>query len=199
MTASDDFSFVPSDAPKASRVCAVTGKTFQAGDKIYSVLYESDGQIKRDDLLADAWGSYERPSTTFAWWSSKIPKSSEGKSKATPNDMLVSLFESLVFKPDQADLRYVLALLLARRRVFRFEFDPGRQNAGVAPDRDAVFVYSSRNDACYAVPVVKMDAAQIADVQTRLIALLDKPPEASPSVEELARAAADSFDALAGE
>lgn len=179
MTSFEISAFPPEEAPRASRFCSVTGKPFQPGDKMRSVLYEEDGVIKRVDLCAEAWRNYTRPASAVAWWSSRVGEGEEKKTRQTPNDALVALFESLIFKPDQADLRYALALLLVRRRVFRFEFENKPQNAEKS-DRDSVFVYSSRNDACYAVPVVHMDDAQIDDVQKRLVALLDSPPEDLP-------------------
>ena len=186
--------FPPEEAPRASRFCSATGRPFQPGDKMRSVLYEEDGVIKRVDLCAEAWRNYTRPETAVAWWTSRVAESEERKKILTPNDALVALFESLVFKPDQEDLRYALALLLVRRRVFRFEFENKPKDAEKS-GRDSIFVYSSRNDACYAVPVVRMDEAQIADVQKRLVALLDSPPEDIPeSVAEAAIAAARELE-----
>lgn len=193
--------FPPEDAPKASRVCAATGKLFQPGEKIHSILYEENGTLKRDDLCAEAWRSYKRPESAVAWWTSRVAEPDEKKVRLTPNDALVSLFESLVFKPDQADLRYALALLLVRRRVFRFEFENIAQSANskTRSGQDSIFVYSSRNDACYAVPVVAMDEARIVDVQNRLVALLDAPPDnfaSSEDVDAIAQAAAAAVEAF---
>lgn len=194
--------FPPEEAPKASRVCSVTGRAFQLGDKMYSVLYEEEGEIKRVDLCAQAWRGYKRPDSALAWWSARVVAAEEKKVKLTPNDALVALFESLVFKPDQADLRYALALLLVRRRVFRFEFERNEQDAGTetARKQNVVFVYSSRNDACYSVPVVPMNPAKIADVQERLLAALDTPPAELVDDDEAARLAAEAAaNALDGE
>lgn len=194
-------SFPPADAPRASRVCVATGRAFQPGEKIHSVLYEENGTLKRDDLCAEAWRSYKRPETTVAWWTSRVAEPEEKKTGLTPNDALVSLFESLVFKPDQADLRYALALLLVRRHVFRFEFENAAQSANSKnkSGQESIFVYSPRNDACYATPVVAMDEAKIADVQNRLVALLDAPPNQFTSSDEVAQAAAAAVKALGDE
>ena len=193
MTSFEISAFPPEEAPRASRFCSVTGRPFEPGDKMHSVVYEEDGAIKRVDLCAEAWRSYTRPATAVAWWTSRVADGEEKKARSTPNDALVALFESLVFKPDQADLRYALALLLVRRRVFRFEFENKPQET--KNGRDCVFVYSSRNDACYAVPVVPMNEAQIADVQKRLVELLDAPSEdADDSVADAASAAAQELE-----
>ena len=190
MTTSFEISaFPPDEAPRASRFCSATGRPFQSGDKMRSVLFEEDGEIKRVDLCEEAWRNYERPASAVAWWTSRVAEPEEKKKILTPNDALVALFESLVFKQDQADLRYALALLLVRRRVFRFEFENKPKDA-LKSGRDSIFVYSSRNDACYAVPVVPMNETQIDDVQKRLVALLDSPPEdLSESIAEAASVA----------
>ena len=178
------------------RVCTATGARFQPGEKVRSVLYAEDGEIKRDDLCAKAWRDYEKPESAVAWWSWRVGAPEEKRARPTTNDFLVALFESLVFKPDQADLRYVLALLLVRRRVFRFEFENNAQKSS-QKEQDSIFVYSSRNDACYATPVVDIDESKIADVQSRLVAILDSPPEEFSNADDVvAKAAAAAAAAL---
>ncbi len=172
--------FSPEEAPKPSRVCSVSGKAFERGDAVYSFLCEESGEIKRYDLCAEAKRSFAPPGVLLAQWKSKVGGESEKarQTKLAPNDALTSLFVSLANKPEQAALRYMLALLLTRRRVFRFELDEeNRLATSDASDRneDAIYVYSPREETGYVVPVVVMDAAQTAEVQAKLLELLDAP------------------------
>ena len=94
MAISSDIS---SFSPKLGRVCEITGAPFQPGDKVYSVLYEKDGQINRRDVCAAAWRTTPRPENTLAWWSTRV-RADEGKDKKVklaPNDALTALFVSL--------------------------------------------------------------------------------------------------------
>ncbi len=191
--------FPPENAPKPSRVCAATGRPFEPGEKIFACLYEENGEIRRRDLCADAFASTERPQNALAWWSSRLPRDGEKKEKLAPNDALLDLFESLAARPDEAALRYVLALLLTRRRILRFE----REEIDFGPDLDdrpdpapSIVVFSPRRDASYVVPVVEMNAAEIAAVETRLLELIREPvarletvsapplPFAAPTLED---------------
>ena len=50
-----------------------------------------------------------------------FPSRAAKKVKLAPNDVLLELFDELADRPEQQDLRYVLTLLLVRRRVLRFD------------------------------------------------------------------------------
>ncbi len=178
MNVSSEISaFSPEDAPKIGRRCAVTGKPFAPGDKVYSVLYEENGEIKRRDLCAAAQRTTPRPENALAWWSSTVQKDSEKDNnlKLAPNDALTALFVSLADKPGQEALRYALALLLARRRALKFDYE---ENASMRSDPETantIYVYSPRNETGYFVPIVNMTARQIEEVQGRLVELLETP------------------------
>ncbi|MBR4834238.1 MAG: hypothetical protein IKU86_07905 [Thermoguttaceae bacterium] len=169
--------FPPENAPKPTRVCAETGRPFEPGEKIYTFLFEENGEILRRDLCADAFASSPRPENALAWWSSRLPNGVEKKEKIAPNDALTDLFESLAERPDEAALRYVLALLLTRRRVLRFEseeLDDGRDRFA----RPSIVVYSPRRETSYVVPIVEMNAEEIVAVEARLLELVRKPSAA---------------------
>lgn len=167
--------FPPENAPKPSRVCFATGRPFEPGEKIFTLLFEENGEIERRDLCAEAFAATERPKNALAWWSSRLPSGSEKKEKLAPNDALTDFFESLADRPDEAALRYVLALLLARRRVLRFERE---EFDGDSPERSAapsIVFFSPRRETSHVVPVVEMTADEIAEVEARLLALVREP------------------------
>lgn len=169
--------FPPENAPKLSRVCSATGRPFEPGEKIFTFLFEENGEIQRRDLCAEAFAETRRPENALAWWSSRLPAGGEKKEKLAPNDALTDFFESLADRPDEAALRYVLALLLTRRRVLRFEreeFDDAGSSA--RPDSvPSIVFFSPRRETSYVVPVVEMNAEEIAAVETRLLALVREP------------------------
>jgi len=172
--------FAPEDAPKPSAVCSVSGKAFERGDVVYSFLCEESDGIKRYDLSAEAKRYFTPPGTLLAQWKSKVGVDSERtrRAKLAPNDALTSLFVSLENKPERAALRYALALLLTRRRVFRFEMEEDVKAANSdtnAKKDDVLYVYSPRDETGYVVPVVEMNARQAAEVQAELLELLDAP------------------------
>ena len=177
MSPSSEISaFPPDESPKASKFCAETGRPFAAGEKIHSILFESDGEIRRRDYSVAGWKSATKPERVIAEWTTTNSASTRegGEAEAlAPNDALAALFDALADKPEKADLRYALALLLTRRRVFRYEYDDARGDGDGRPD--AIYVYSSRNDVGSLVPVVPMDEARARRVQEELEALLNDP------------------------
>ena len=170
--------FPPENSPKLSRVCSATGRPFEPGEKIFTFLFEENGEIQRRDLCAEAFKSTKRPENALAWWTSRLPSGAEKKEKLAPNDALTDFFESLADRPDEAALRYVLALLLTRRRVLRFEREEFDLDADADERSDAapsIVFFSPRRETSYVVPIVEMNAEEIAAVETRLLALVREP------------------------
>jgi hypothetical protein len=78
---------------------------------------------------------------------------------------------------DQQDLRYVLTLLLVRRKVLRLDLPVGEIGGRSAqndhrPGVETMFVYCPQRDATYEVPVAMPSAERIDEIQQRLSELL---------------------------
>ena len=61
------------------------------------------------------------PEGTIGWWKSQVPDSHSTKMHWAPNDVILHYFEQLEGNTEKADMRYVLALLMVRRRIVRLE------------------------------------------------------------------------------
>ncbi|HFB98783.1 MAG TPA: hypothetical protein ENJ62_06555, partial [Bryobacterales bacterium] len=128
---------------RASRVCAKTGEPLKPGDVYYSMLLWEDGRLVRKDIRADAW---EEPAEAcIGWWQCEVPRPPAKSRGWAPDEVLLRVLAEMDDDHDeQAVLRFVLALLLVRRRVLR-EVDPpdGAAQAGlwhlVAPATGATF------------------------------------------------------------
>ncbi len=184
---SEISSFSPEEAPRFGRVCSSTGRQFEIGDKVFSYLYEEDGVIKRNDVSASAWRANPRPANALAWWSFRVREDSgkDLKLKLAPNDALTGLFVALANKPEQAALRYALTLLLVRRKVLKFDYDENIAARNDPETANTIYVYSSRNETGYRVPIVEMTGEQIAEVQERLVKLLEEPNAALEEAKAL--------------
>jgi hypothetical protein len=104
-----------------TRRCAVTGRDLQPGERYFTALLETAGQFVRQDYSAAAWQG--PPAGTFSFWSGLVPPESEHRKPRFDDDLLVECFERLEgqTEPSRASFRYVVALLLMRRKRFRFE------------------------------------------------------------------------------
>lgn len=163
------------EVQRSTRRCATTDRLLEPGDDCFSVLEVAGAEVIRKDYCREAWTG--APDGAFGWWKSRIPEPVAKKIKLAPNDVLLELFDQLADKSAQEDLRYVLTLLLVRRRVFRLETPPepfmGRagQGGGDRPT-ETMFVYSPKRDASYQVTAVLPGEKRIEQIQQQLSDLL---------------------------
>ena len=135
------------EVQRCTRRCAATERALDAGDVCYSVLEINGADVVRKDFCAEAWTG--APETALGWWKSPIPEPTAKKIKLAPNDVLLELFDQLAERPDQQDLRYVLTLLLVRRRVLRVDVASGEfaRTNGRRRQRNRMIVYCPKRDA----------------------------------------------------
>jgi hypothetical protein len=163
------------EVQRCSRHCAATERELRPGDMCYSVLEVSGTEIVRRDYGAEGWQG--APSSAFGWWKSRVPEPTAKKIKLAPNDVLLELFEHLADRSDQSDLRYVLALLLVRRRVLRVDMTTEElrktspTSASENPD-ELMTVYCPNRDTTFQVTVSMPRGERIDEIQQQLSQLL---------------------------
>ena len=94
-------------------------------------------------------------------------RSGDGRPHWAPNDVMLNYFERLLDDPAAADARYVLALLLVRRRVLRVESHE-QDDVG----RPALLLYCARNESQYRVSELLPSPERAAAIQQQLAELL---------------------------
>lgn len=106
-------------------MCAATGVRAVAGEGYCAALVErEDGSLERQDFSVGAWDAGARPvGRVFGSWRGVVPQSDAAPKLKLDDAELLELFEQLAeaIEPRAIGLRYVLALLLVRRRVLRYE------------------------------------------------------------------------------
>ena len=152
---------------RSAKSCAVTGREFAPGETFYSALIASGAELKRCDYSAEAWQG--PPEGAIGWWKSQMPDQHARRSYWAPNELLLNFFDELAQQPDKQDMRYVLALLLVRRRVMRLE-EEQRDDAG----RERLVLYCPRRDAQYEVSAISLDQGRIEEIQEVLVKLLER-------------------------
>jgi hypothetical protein len=112
----------------STRRCSMTGRDLQPGERCFSVLLDEGGKLVRKDFSPEAWQG--PPAGAFSFWAGRVP-SPQGKSRPPiDDDLLLDCFHRLEgqAEPGKLNFRYVLALLLMRRR--RFQFHEARLQGG---------------------------------------------------------------------
>src|SRR5436309_450626 len=104
-----------------TRRCAATGQELQPGSRYFSVLLEQGGKLVRLDYSGDAWTG--PPPGAFGFWAGRVPSPEQGRQTRMDDEMVHECFLRLQdeVEPARVNFRYVLALLLMRRRRLRFE------------------------------------------------------------------------------
>src|SRR3954454_24070204 len=112
-----------------SRRCALTGRELQPGERFYSALVEEAQQFVRRDYSLEAWQG--PPAGAFSFWTGRVPTGQEKVKPRFDDDLLEECFHRLEgqTEPGRLNFRYVVALLLMRRR--RFKYETSRLEEGV--------------------------------------------------------------------
>ena len=152
------------DISRCSRKCSVSGRDLKPGEVVHSVLSQAGGDIVRQDFSTEAWDG--PPDSCIGWWKTRIPVVSGSPHRMAPPTVMVQLFEQLSETTDQAALRFVLALLLIRKKLLRE--DPLADNAS----RQHWVLKCPLNGETYELDVVDVNKAQADELQRALVELL---------------------------
>ena len=149
-----------------ARTCAATGRELAPGDRFHAVLTEVNGQLVRTDYAAEAWPG--APADAIAHWTGRVPASDKPRKPVINDDVLLGCFERLKESTEEngQNFRYVAALLLMRRKRFRFE-DVARDQAG-----DVLILKDVKAGAVHQVLDPRLSEEQTAAVQTELFRVL---------------------------
>ncbi len=104
-----------------TRKCAVSGRELRPGERFFSALLDENGHFLRQDYSAEAWSG--PPQGALGFWAGKIPAADQQHKPRFDDDLLVDCFQRLEGQedPGRVNFRYVVALLLMRRKRFKFE------------------------------------------------------------------------------
>src|ERR1051325_4517598 len=104
-----------------SRRCAVTGKELQVGERYFSALVEEDRRFVRKDFSVEAGAG--PPAGAFSFWTGRVHAGAEKIRPRFDDDLLEDCFQRLEGQTEasRVNFRYVVALLLLRRRRLRYE------------------------------------------------------------------------------
>ena len=153
------------EVQRCTRQCAASGRQLQPGETFYSMLVVEGAEVVRQDYSAEAWEG--PPSKTLGWWKSQMPEPDARKIHWAPNDVMLHLLDEMESQPELADMRYVLTLLLVRRRVLRLEETEEDENG-----QQWLVVYSHKKETTTKVRVATPTPERITAIQDELAKLL---------------------------
>jgi hypothetical protein len=124
---------------------------------------ERGAPVRRDYAL-DAWQGV--PEGAVAWWRSQLEGGDGARARLAPQDVLLNLFAALADEPSEAEFRYVLGLLLLRRRLVKL-VDTIADGAGQSLTLDC-----PRREEQFSLRVANPAAERQAELERRLVELV---------------------------
>jgi hypothetical protein len=139
----------------------------QPGERYYGVLLDENGRFVRRDFAVDAWSG--PPSNCVAFWAGRIPTSDKPQKPSINDELLLDCFDHLAnaTEPDRIKLRYVITLLLMRRKKLLFD-DTSLGTQGKA----CLMVRDARSGAKYEIPDPQLSDAEVESLQDEIFRLL---------------------------
>lgn len=105
------------------------------GQTYYSVILELDEEFQRRDIAASHWDG--PPEDAVGWWKNVVPMPVEAKRELAPPEVLLDLLRSMGQAPGSVKQRYLLALMLLRRRVLRVVESSSVETNAASPSETA--------------------------------------------------------------
>jgi hypothetical protein len=178
------FSMHDFEVQRCTRRCAATGRDLAPRETIYSKLVAEGQNFVRYDYSVAGW-SEPSPAENVSWWKWKLPAPGDRRVAWAPHETLLQFFENLEEQdaaPERRALRFVLALLLVRRRIARIERTEKLPTGG-----EVLVLYSPQAEREYRVPVADPSPEQSASIRGELMQLLaaEPPDPASTDVAEV--------------
>jgi hypothetical protein len=106
-------------------LCHVCQKALVAGQDFMAAVFDVGKQFRRDDTCLPCWQEKGRPAEAFSVWQGRVPEKSEPKKVYVDDEVLKGFFERLEgeAEPAKIQFRYVLALMLMRKRLLAYDSD----------------------------------------------------------------------------
>lgn len=153
------------EVQRCTRHCAASGRVLGEGEEFFSVLVAQGAGVVRLDYAIEAWPG--PPEGALGWWRSRVPTRDGKKAQLAPSEVLLELFNELEGTADKLDMRYVMALLLVRRRILRLE-ETEHDETG----REILVLYCPRDETTHRVQMAMPGEARTAEIQDELARLL---------------------------
>lgn len=166
------------DIKRSSRRCAISDRPFESGEEYFSALIDVNGERIRQDFAIESWS--QPPENCIGFWKSKMPSLDKGRVYWAPHDVLLSYFQHLVDDPDSADIAYVMAVLLVRKRSLQMiETDD-------STEPPTLVVHHRKTKTDYRIPAIEIPSHRIKEIQNELAEHLftDHAPETLNNPED---------------
>jgi len=168
-----------------TRRCALSGRSLEPGERFFTVLLDTGGNLERRDYCAEAWSG--PPAEAFSFWSGRIAAPEAKRLPPIDTELLLECFQRLAGQddPERISFRYIVALLLVRRKKLRLidseeirgqgttsPSGRGVGESGFSDSQSVIVVRNPQDGQVYKVIDPKLSADEMAAVQDEVYRLL---------------------------
>jgi hypothetical protein len=153
-----------------SRHCARTQEAFENGATIYTLLFRDRAGFRREDISEQTWQQIKESVAPFSFWKSKFQAAPPAPPETMPKESVEELLRKLVCEglPEHLNARYVLAILLERKRTLK-QVDI-RESA-----EEKVLIYEHvTTGEVFIIPDPRLRLDQLDAVQQEIYSLLER-------------------------
>ncbi len=160
------------DVARPGGVCAVTGHPIGPDEKFMAALRETTAGFERVDVSTAAWADFDRKDVV-AFWQTTMPRHEQKKKLFVDDEVLCQLLERLadVHEPAKLNFRFVLALVLMRKRLLVYETT---RHEGENDDRELWTVRFKGKDERFDLLNPKLTEEQVGEVSQQLGEILNE-------------------------
>ena len=153
---------------KTALACAACEKEFVEEQKIVSALYDTPESMTRRDYCVNCWPQ-DNGGGVFSFWRTQLPRRDAPVRRFVDDEIVLDLFRRLEGhdEPDKRNFRYVLALLLMRKKLFKFK-EVRRNESG-----DALVLTERASDCEHVVVDPDLTEEQIQQVTAEVGQILN--------------------------
>ncbi|MFQ5423836.1 MAG: hypothetical protein ACE5F9_07630 [Phycisphaerae bacterium] len=158
--------------------CDLCDRALGEGESFHSALFETDVGFERRDIGEECWTG--PPEGVFCHFRTRLPKKAERRKVFVDDGVLVDFFLRLGAsdQPSKLRFRFVLALMLMRKRLLRYE-ETLRDERG-----ETWRMRLSRDKTRHDVFNPVLDEEQVRDLTAELGAILAGGADVEPTAED---------------
>lgn len=155
---------------KGNTECSACEKKFEEEEDYYSALFDENENFTRKDFCATCW-KRDMLENLFSFWKTRIPKQGKPIQKFVNIGLILDIFCRLEDSENaqKKNLRFVLALYLIRKKVFKFK------NLQKQEDKECIIVQYPREDKEYCVFNPNINEEEIELLTREMSELLENP------------------------
>lgn len=155
---------------RGSNGCILCNRLFSEEEEYYSALFDESNIFIRKDFCTSCWDK-DKDDWPFSFWKTKVVKKNKSTQPVINMDVLLDVFMRLEGSSEihQRNLRYVLALYLIRKKVFKLK------SLKKQDKEESIVLYYPKEDREFDVLNLNLKEEEVEAITAEMCQLLNYP------------------------